>query len=254
MNSYFSVKRFSQESKSRPGPVPLGFRYRVARLRRFGLDGRVLRTELLRARESGSNDLLIALHGLGDSMEGYRWLPRMLPFPRLNILLVQAPDPYYTGYSWYDFAADPGPGVERSYQLLARLLDTLAPTHPAARIILFGFSQGSLMSIETGLRYAHPLGGIIGVSGYVHEPERLLRLASPAATQQAFLITHGTVDPLIPVSRVRPQVEQLRAAGMQIEFRTFEKDHTIIEPELALFREFIGKRLGYAPGSTPAGC
>ena len=36
---------------------------------------------------------MIVLHGLGDSMEGYRWLPEALQLPWLNYLLVNAPDP-----------------------------------------------------------------------------------------------------------------------------------------------------------------
>ena len=32
------------------------------------------------------------LHGLGDSIEGYRWMPEALDLPWLNYLLVNAPD------------------------------------------------------------------------------------------------------------------------------------------------------------------
>ena len=62
--------------------------------------------ELIPAEEKGSRRLLIMLHGLGDSMEGYRWVPEALDLPWLNYLLVNAPDSYYGGYSWYDFAGD----------------------------------------------------------------------------------------------------------------------------------------------------
>src|SRR5437763_1821296 len=80
---------------------------------------------------------------------------------------------------------------------------------PVERTILFGFSQGCLMSIETGVRYGKRLAGIIGVSGSVHEPERLLAMASPVAKEQKFLLTHGTRDALIPLKAVREQIEQL---------------------------------------------
>jgi phospholipase/carboxylesterase len=204
----------------------------------------MLQTELAPAREIGVKDLLVVLHGLGDSMEGYRWVQQTLGTPRLNILLVNAPDAYYGGFSWYDYAADAGPGVERSYRLLEGLLDKWREKgYPTERTVLFGFSQGCLMSIETGIRYPHRLAGIIGVSGYVHEPDRLLRMASPIAKEQKFLITHGTDDPLIPFKEARRQFDQLKAAGMHIEFHSYPKVHTIIEPELALFRRFLGERL-----------
>jgi phospholipase/carboxylesterase len=115
--------------------------------------------------------------------------------------------------------------------------------YPPARTMFFGFSQGSLMSIETGLRYGNRLAGIIGVSGYIHEPERLLRLMPPVAKEQRFLLTHGTRDPLIPLKPVREQIEQLKRAGLHVEFHEFDKVHTIIEPEIDLFRKFICERL-----------
>ena len=171
-------------------------------------------------------------------------MPGMLRMPNVNVLLVNAPDAYYGGFSWYDFAADPAPGVERSYRLIEAMLDDLAEEgFSAERTILFGFSQGCLMSFETGLRYKSAFAGIIGVSGYVHEPERLTGLASAAAKQQRFLITHGTRDALIPLHLVKPQLDQLRQAGMSIEFHEFDKDHTIIEPEIELFRSWIAARL-----------
>jgi hypothetical protein len=38
------------------------------------------------------------LPGLGDSIEGYRWLPEAMDLPWMNHLLVNAPDQYYGGY------------------------------------------------------------------------------------------------------------------------------------------------------------
>jgi phospholipase/carboxylesterase len=205
----------------------------------------MLQTELIPARNAESKDLLVVLHGLGDSMDGYRWVPQMLGTPGLNILLANAPDAYYGGFSWYDYAAEAGPGVERSYRLLEGLLDKWREKgYPTERTVLFGFSQGCLMSVETGIRYGHRLAGIIGVSGYVHEPARLLRMASPIAKEQKFLITHGTDDPMIPFGEARKQFEQLREAGMQIDFHSYQKVHTIIEPEFEVFRKFLGERLG----------
>jgi hypothetical protein len=50
----------------------------------------------------------------------------------------------------------------------------------------------------------------------------------------------------VPIAPVRQQVTQLRAAGLQIEWREFAKDHTIAgEEELNLIREFVCD--AYAP-------
>jgi phospholipase/carboxylesterase len=207
----------------------------------------MLQTEFIAAEQPNSRDLLIALHGLGDSMDGYRWVPQMIGSPNLNVLLVNAPDAYYGGFSWYDYAAAPeivGTGVERSYRLLESLLEsTEAKGFSAARTMLFGFSQGCLMCTETAVRYPKVLAGVIGISGYIHEIGRLLKLASPVAREQRFLITHGTDDPLIPLQAAQADFEKLKAEGFQVDFRTFPKVHTIIEPELAVFRRFIAERL-----------
>ena len=78
----------------------------------------MLQTDFIPAADSASPWLMVALHGLGDSMEGYRWLPEALRLPQLNYLLVNAPDEYYGGYSWYDFAHDKRPGIVRSRNLI----------------------------------------------------------------------------------------------------------------------------------------
>jgi phospholipase/carboxylesterase len=201
----------------------------------------MLETDLIPAQEKSSRRLLIMLHGLGDSMEGYRWVSEALSFPWLNYLLVNAPDEYYGGYSWYDFAHDIAPGVERSRKLLFDLLDAQrAAGFPTEQTILGGFSQGSLMSIEVGLRYPHRLAGIIGISGHVCEPEKLVAELSPVARQQRLLVTHGTVDPMIPFAPAREQINVLKRGGLNIEWHEFVKAHTIAgEMEFEVIRNFI---------------
>jgi predicted esterase len=200
----------------------------------------MLETKFIHAEEAGSKRLMIVLHGLGDSMAGYAWIPQVLQFPWLNYLLVNAPDPYFEGYSWYEYAGDAQTGVRRSIKLLSGLLDTHRQLGFATdQTILFGFSQGCLMTVETGLRYSHRFAGLIGLSGYVLDPPMLLREASPVAKEQRVLMTHGRQDPLIPFADVKKQMEQLKADGIQIEWHEYNKAHTIAEPEILVVRKFI---------------
>jgi phospholipase/carboxylesterase len=200
-----------------------------------------LKNDFIPAREKNSRHLLIMLHGLGDSIEGYRWLPEVMQLPWMNYLLVNAPDEYYGGYSWFDFAGDIVPGVVRSRKLLFDLLDEQrAKGFGGEQIVLGGFSQGCLMSIEVGLRYPHRLAGIAGISGYVCEPEKLVKELSPVALQQRLLITHGTQDPMIRFAEVRQQMDILKAAGLNLEFHEFVKAHTIAgEEEIEVIRNFV---------------
>ncbi|MGA2029197.1 MAG: serine esterase [Verrucomicrobiota bacterium] len=200
----------------------------------------MLQSELIPAVEKNSRRLMLMLHGLGDSIEGYRWLPDALNLPWLNYLLVNAPDEYYGGYSWFDLN-DIAPGVRRSQKLLFDLLEDLrAKNFLIEEITLCGFSQGCLMAVEIGLRYPHRFAGIVGISGWICEPQKLLKELSPAARQQRLLMTHGTNDTLIPIEKVRSQIPLLKAAGIQIEWREFPKVHTIHgETELVIIREFV---------------
>jgi phospholipase/carboxylesterase len=201
----------------------------------------MLDIELIAASQQVEPRLMIVLHGLGDSMEGYRWLPQAMQLPWMSYLLVNAPDPYYGGFAWYELDGDPGAGIKRSRTLLFELLDqTRDRGFPSEKTTVFGFSQGCLLAIEIGARYPHLLAGIVGISGYVYEPEQLVREFSPQARQQRFLITHGTHDPLIPIAQARPQMEMLRQAGLKIDWREFAKAHTIDgDSELPVVRGFV---------------
>src|SRR5690349_16727987 len=158
-----------------------------------------------------SKRLMVVLHGLGDSTAGFEWLPEALDLPWLNYLLVNAPDQYYGGYSWYDFAGDMTAGVHRSRELLFKLLDEQrAKGFATGDTTMFGFSQGCLMTIEVGARYPYKFAGLVGVSGYVCEPEQLLKELSPVAREQRFLITHGHQDPIVPFATTREQIRMLK--------------------------------------------
>ncbi len=205
----------------------------------------MLHHELIPAEETSSKRLMIMLHGLGDSMEGYRWLPEAMSFPWLNYVLVNAPDDYYGRYSWFNFGGDIIPGIERSRRLLFDLLDALRTKgFPTEQTTLGGFSQGCLMSIEVGLRYPHRMAGIVGISGKVGDAEKLVKELSPVAFEQRMLITHGTLDPLLPFAETREDVNVLKAAGLRVEWHEFVKPHTIAgEEELEVIRQFV--RGGY---------
>lgn len=184
---------------------------------------------------------MIVLHGLGDSMEGYRWLPPALDLPSMNYLLVNAPDGYYGGFSWFDIYENRSPGIKRSRELLFELLDDLrAKNFPTDETSVFGFSQGCLLTLELGFRYPHKFAGLIGISGWPHEPEKLLAEHSRVAKQQRFLVTHGTRDPLIPFDAVKAEIMRFKDAGFNIDWREFEKVHTIAgETELDIIRDFV---------------
>jgi phospholipase/carboxylesterase len=205
----------------------------------------MLQGDFIPAGERDSKWLMVMLHGLGDSIEGYRWMPEALNLPWLNFLLVNAPDAYNGGFSWFDYPDNIGPGVVRSRKLLFELLDDLkAKGFPPEQITLGGFSQGGLMTVDVGLRYPQRFAGLVDISGWVFEIEKLLKELSPVAREQRLLITHGPYDPLIPFDAVREQANTLKVAKLGVDWQQFPKGHTIYgEEELSVIRDFV--RAGY---------
>jgi phospholipase/carboxylesterase len=208
------------------------------------------------AANKTSRRLWVMLHGLGDSVEGYRWMPDAFQLPDMNYLLVNAPDDYYGGYSWYDFDDDRSfdvmkPGIVRSRKLLFNLLDARrAAGFPSEQTVLGGFSQGCLMALDVSTRYPHRLAGVVGISGYICDPETLVKELSPMAKEQKYLVTHGTFDPLLPLDRTRAQIQMLQDAGLGIEWLEFRKEHTIAgQVEVDAIRRFIS---GCFPDVTPS--
>ncbi|MGY8656129.1 MAG: alpha/beta hydrolase [Verrucomicrobiia bacterium] len=203
----------------------------------------------LPAENADSKQLTLVLHGLGDSARGYAWLPPALALPDMNYVLVNAPDPYFTGFSWYDYDGDQKPGVVRSREALFELIEAyIQKGHRIEEMFLFGFSQGCLMTLDVGARFPGRFAGLIGISGKVFELENLIDDASPVGREQRFLVTHGDSDPVIPIETTRPQIQALQGAGFQIDWQEFEKQHGFAEPEeLDAIRDFIVSRQSESP-------
>ena len=80
---------------------------------------------------------------------------------------------------------------------------------------------------EAGVRYPHRFAGCICISGFMREPGQLLKARSRVADQQRFCVTHGMMDDLIPIEGSQKQVEWVRKAGLQVEWKEIVKGHTI---------------------------
>lgn len=206
-----------------------------------------LNSAYLPAKDPGENDrLLLVMHGLGDSLEGFRFLPEMLRIPGLHYLLVNAPDNYFTGFSWFDiYGGDMKRGITRSRDLVMRTLEDLeAQGWDPAHVGVLGFSQGCLMALDIACRYPKTLGAVVGISGFVgglnEYPEKL----SPVARTQKILVTHGTADPMLPLTETQAQITALKGMGLGIEWKVYEKEHTI-DPhkEVGHIREFLVRHL-----------
>lgn len=188
---------------------------------------------------------MVVLHGLGDSTEGFLWIQDGLSIDSLDYLLLNAPTPYYTGFSWYDLPPNQAPGIANSRKLLNEtFLQLEGNGYRPNRTFLFGFSQGCLMTLEFGARYNRPLAGYIGISGYSTDPQALLREMNPQVNHGDWLITHGADDEVLPVTVTRTQMRFFNEHSFKIDYREYVKPHTIdTRRELPDIREWLRYRV-----------
>ncbi len=191
-----------------------------------------------------SKKLMIILHGRGDSSEGFVGLPPFLDIDDMNYILFDAPFEYFSGHSWYQLPPDQLPGIEYSSTLLTKDLDLLfSEEFNVEESFLFGFSQGSLLTYEFGARYEKVLAGYIAISGYIYDEVKLLEDMNKDVNTNNWLCTHGTDDGVLEYNYSKKQVETLQTAGFNIQFETFDKDHSIDRDELTLISKWIKSRI-----------
>jgi phospholipase/carboxylesterase len=63
------------------------------------------------------------------------------------------------------------------------------------RVCLFGFSQGTMMALQVGLRRREPFAGIVAFSGRLLSPEVL---EAEITARPPVLLLHGDADPVVP--------------------------------------------------------
>ena len=188
---------------------------------------------------------MVVLHGLGDSAEWFLWIQEAFAVDSMDYLLLNAPTPYYIGFSWYDLPPNQNPGIAQSRKLLDKVFTKLEREgYAAERTFLFGFSQGCLMTLEFGARYRSRLAGYIGISGYSTDPEKLPREMNPEVNHGDWLITHGSDDEVLQVTTTRAQMKFFNEHGFRIDYREYMKPHTIdTRRELPDIREWLSHRI-----------
>lgn len=197
----------------------------------------------------------LVLHGLGDSLQGWRPIVPELAIPELGYVLVNAPEPYFTGYSWFPIPGMTDPahtredmlaGIRTSRARLAATLDRVLAESatPSERCVLMGFSQGCCMVLDAALRDRRRFAGVVGISGFVGDLEGLPAGLSPVAREQAILWTHGRFDTVVPPERSQHSCAALAEYGVEADYRLYAKDHGL-DPaqEIPELRAWICARL-----------
>lgn len=203
---------------------------------------------------------VIWLHGLGADGNDFAGLVPELDLTGLapiRFIFPHAPSIPVTlnnGYvmpAWYDIKGtqleriEDDAGIRKSaLQLEALIADQVAQGIPASRIVLAGFSQGCAMVLHTGLRHPQKLAGIIALSGYLPLADSVALERSSANQDTPIFMAHGTMDPMIVLSRAEASRDALVALGCKVQWHTYQMPHSVHPREIADIAAFLKSVLG----------
>ena len=112
----------------------------------------------------------------------------------------------------------------------------------AEQMVLFGFSQGTMMALHVGPRWQRELGGIVGFSGRLLEPELL---EAEAETKPPILLVHGDQDDMVPPASLPAAANALQAAGFDVYAHIMKgTGHGIAPDGLSVALAFMRERFG----------
>ncbi|MCA9040833.1 MAG: hypothetical protein KDA65_10835 [Planctomycetaceae bacterium] len=94
------------------------------------------------------------------------------------------------------------------------------------KIVLGGFSQGSMLTTDITLRLEQNPAGLVIYSGTLLNEEEWARLA-PQRAGLKVIQSHGHQDPILPFSGAELLRDMLTEAGLNVEFLPFMGPHTI---------------------------
>jgi len=199
---------------------------------------RLLNGPRLPAARGRATHLMVLCHGYGaDGNDLIGLAPhwqRLLP--TLAFAAPNAPErcPGGAGHQWFPITRlDPEEtrrGVISAASALEDFLDAELKRLdlPPQRLMLAGFSQGTMMSLHVGLRRAVKPAAILGYSGMLAAPESLPELDHDAPP---ILLVHGDADTVIPVQALFAAAGALGRAGALLQWHISRGMGHSIDPD-----------------------
>ena len=201
---------------------------------------------------------VVFLHGYGANGADLLGLADPLAdhLPDTLFVAPDAPDncvgtPF--GYQWFPIPWIDGSseeessrGMQQAGEDLNAFLDALMVDEDLLpeQVCLFGFSQGSMMSLHVAPRREDPVAGIVAFSGRLLEPELL---ADEVQSRMPILLVHGDQDDVVPVQSLPQAAEALQNAGFSDVYAHVMKGtaHGIAPDGLSVALAFIRDQLGF---------
>lgn len=208
------------------------------------------------SRSGKDTSVVLFLHGYGaDGADLLGLADPLAPhLPDTVFIACDAPERSMAnpmGYQWFPIPwidgsseAAAAEGMRRSAKLLDGFIDKVLAEEglDPDRLILFGFSQGTMMSLHVAPRRSEEIAGVVGFSGRLLAPERL---ATEMLSTPPVLLIHGNADDVVPFPEMQAAGEALQAAGFEVYAHVMEgTGHGIAPDGLSVALAFIRERLG----------
>ena len=208
------------------------------------------------AASGEASSVVVFLHGYGADGNDLLGLAEPLA-PHLPDTVFVAPDAPEIcatnpgGFQWFPIpwidgsseeAADRS--MEQSIIDLNAYLDSVLEEEgmTADQMILFGFSQGTMMSLHVAPRRDEPFAAVVGFSGRLLQPESL---EDELKTRPPVLLVHGDQDDLVPVQSLQDAGQALSELGFEVYAHIMEgTGHGIAPDGLNVALAFMRDRLG----------
>ena len=171
--------------------------------------------------------LEILLHGIGSNGQDLISLAPMWANDLPNTVFVSpdapfecdmSPPGYPNSFQWFSLQnRDPHlvlDGVQRAQPISDSFITEQIETYNVApeKVVLVGFSQGTMMSLYTAPRYPEQLGGVLGYSGAL--------VGNIEGNKLPICLVHGEADDVVPLSSYRYARGKLIGAGYRVSGHT----------------------------------
>ena len=196
-----------------------------------------------RASQSGEDSsVVLFLHGYGADGADLLGLAEPLAphLPDTVFIAVDAPSRSMAnpmGFQWFPIPwidgsseAAAAEGLRHSAKLLDGFIDKVLADEGLTpdRLVLFGFSQGTMMGLHVAPRRQDPVAGIVGFSGRLMMPETL---AAETLSRPPILLIHGDADDVVPFEEMKLAAEALQAAEFEVYGQVMEGTAHGIAPD-----------------------
>ena len=147
---------------------------------------------------------------------------------------------------WIDGSSESaaGEGLLQAARRLDTFIDKVLADEGLSpdRLLLFGFSQGTMIGLHVAARRADPLAGIVGFSGRLMIPDAL---ATEALSRPPVLLVHGDADDVVPFDDMQTASDALQEADFDVYGHVMKGTGHGIAPDglgvaLTFMKNFLG--------------